>query len=124
MKQIEAIIRREKFPDVDRSLRAIGVGGLTVLEGKGRGRAKETEVINVHGSWTFTHEFIHRVVISLVVEDGDVQKVVDAIVSSASTSAVGDGKVFVIPIEKAVDIGSRETNNDAALDLREENESK
>ena len=120
MKQIEAIIKREKFPDVDSSLRAIGVGGLTVLEGKGRGRAKETEVINVRGSWTFTHEFIHRVVISLVVEDEDVQKVVDAIVSSASTNSVGDGKVFVIPIEKAVDIGSHETDNDAALDLREE----
>lgn len=117
MKQIEAIIRREKFPDVDRSLRAIGVGGLTVIEAKGRGRATETEVINVRGSWTFTHEFIHRIVISLVVEDDDVKKVVDTIVESASTNSIGDGKVFVLPIEKAIDIGTRETDNDAALDF-------
>lgn len=118
MKQIEAILRSEKFPDVDRSLRGIGVGGLTVMDARGRGRATETEVINVRGKWTFTHEFLHRAIISLVVEDDDVRKVVDTIVKSASTNSVGDGKVFVMPIEKAIDIATGESDNDAALDLR------
>jgi nitrogen regulatory protein P-II 1 len=118
LKQIEAIVRREKFPDVDRALRDIGVGGLTVVECRGRGRAKETQVINVRGTWKFTHEYIHRVIISLVVEDEDVQKVVDTIVANGSTKSVGDGKVFVLPIERAVDIGSGDADNDAVLDLR------
>jgi nitrogen regulatory protein P-II 1 len=124
LKQIEAIVRREKFPDVDRSLRAIGVGGLTVIDARGRGRAVETEVVNVRGKWTFTHEYLHRVIISLVVEDDDVKKVVDTIVASASTSAVGDGKVFIIPIEKAIDIATGESDNDAALDLKRAKSSK
>lgn len=118
MKQIEAIIRREKFPDVDGSLRAIGVGGLTVIDARGRGRAVETEVINVRGRWTFTHEFLHRIIISLVVEDDDVKKVVDTVAKSASTGSVGDGKIFVMPIEKAIDIATGEADDDAALDLR------
>ena len=119
MKQIEAVIRREKFPDVDSSLRKIGVGGLTVIEAEGRGRARDIETVNIRGKWTFTHEFIHRVIISLVVEDDDVDKVVSTIVASASTKTVGDGKIFVFPIEKSIDIGSGERDNDVALDLRE-----
>jgi nitrogen regulatory protein P-II 1 len=117
LKQIEAIIRKEKFPDVDRGLREIGVGGLTVSEGVGRGRARETETVNVRGKWTFTHERIHRTKISIVVKDEDVKKVVDAVVANASTGSIGDGKVFVIPLEKAMDIGSADANDDTAFDL-------
>ena len=112
------MIRREKFPEVDASLRKIGVGGLTVSEAMGRGRERVTETINVRGQWKFTHEFIHRMIISLVVEDDDVDRVVDAIITSASTKSVGDGKIFILPIEKSIDIGSGETDNDAALDLK------
>ena len=117
MKQIEAVIKREKFPEVDGALRKIGVGGLTVTEAMGRGRATEIEKINIRGSWEFTHEFIRRIIISLVVEDEDVQSVVDTIVSSASTKSVGDGRIFVIPIEKSIDIGSGEMDTDAVLDI-------
>ncbi len=118
LKQIEAIIRKEKFPDVDRVLREIGVRSLTVSEGFGRGRARETETINIRGKWTFTHEHIHRTKISLVVKDEDVEKVIDVVVANASTGSVGDGKVFVIPIEKAMDIGSGNPGDEAAFDLK------
>jgi nitrogen regulatory protein P-II 1 len=117
LKQVEAIVRREKFPDVDSGLRAIGVGGMTVMDAGTRGMATETELVNVGGKWTFSQEFLHRVMISLVVDDDDVRKVVNTIVRSAGTNSVGDGKVFVTQIEKAIDIASGEADNDAALDL-------
>ncbi len=117
LKQIEAIIRREKFPDVDRGLREIGVSGLTVSEGTGRGRAKETETLNIRGKWTFTHELSHRTKISIVVEDEDVRRVVDAVVANASTGSAGDGNVFVIPVERAMNIGSGDPHYDSTLSL-------
>jgi nitrogen regulatory protein PII len=108
--QIEAIVRREKGPDVDRALRALGVSGITMIEAKGRGRDKLITTSFVRGKWTFTTDVIHRVIINVVVDEKDVNKVVDAIVKSASTKAVGDGKIFVYAIERAIDISTGEAD--------------
>jgi len=109
--QIEAIVRREKVPDVDRALRALGVSGITMIEAKGRGRDKVITTSFVKGKWTFTTDVIHRVIINVVVDENDVDKVVDAIVKSASTKSVGDGKIFVYAIERSIDVSTGEADD-------------
>src|SRR5579885_908696 len=105
-RQIEAIIKSEKFPSVDKALRDIGVSGVTMVEAKGRGRDKVITTSFIRGKWTFTTDVIHRVVVNVVVDASDTEKVLDAIVRAASTSKVGDGKIFVYPIERAIDIST------------------
>ena len=111
MKQIEAVIRREKVPDVDKALRSIGVSGMTMTEANGRGRDKLIVTSFVNGKWTFTTDFIRRAIINVVVEGKDVERVTQAIVKAASTKHVGDGKIFVFPVEKAIDISTGEDDN-------------
>ena len=111
MRQIEAIVRSEKFPNVDKALRDLGVSGVTMVEAKGRGRDKIITTSFVRGRWTFTTDVIHRVIVNVVVDESDVNKVVDAIVKSASTKKVGDGKIFVYPIEKAIDISTGQADD-------------
>jgi len=111
MRQIEAIIKSEKFPSVDKALRDLGVSGVTMVEAKGRGRDKIITTSFVRGKWTFTTDVIHRVIVNVVVDVSDVDKVVNAIVKGASTKKVGDGKIFVYPIEKAIDISTGETDD-------------
>jgi nitrogen regulatory protein P-II 1 len=113
--QIEAIVKRDKVPDVDRALRALGVSGITMVEAKGRGRDKVITTSFVKGKWTFTTDVIHRVIINVVVAENDVDKVVDTIVKSASTGSVGDGKIFVYAIERSVDISTGQPD-DHSLD--------
>jgi len=111
MRQVEAIVRSERFPNVDKALRDLGVSGVTMVEAKGRGRDKIITTSFVRGRWTFTTDVIHRVIVNVVVDVSDVAKVVDAIVKSASTKKVGDGKIFVYPIERAIDISTGESDD-------------
>ena len=111
MRQIEAIIRREKAPHVDKALRDLGVSGMTMTEARGRGRDEIITTSFVRGKWTFTTDFVHRVIINVVVDASDVDKVVDAVVKAASTKKVGDGKIFVYPIEKAIDISTGQADD-------------
>jgi nitrogen regulatory protein P-II 1 len=111
MRQIEAIVRSERFPNVDKALRDLGVSGVTMVEAKGRGRDKVITTSFVRGKWTFTTDVIHRVIVNVVVDDSDVDKVVDAIVKSAGTKNIGDGKIFVYPIEKAIDISTGKSDD-------------
>ena len=97
MRQIEAIVR-EKVPDVDKALRSLGKGGMTMIEARGRGRDKLVTTSFVRGKWTFTTDFIHRVIITVVVDAKDVDTVVESIATSATTKTIGDGKTFVFPI--------------------------
>ncbi len=106
MKQIEAMVRSEKFPTVDKALRDLGVSGVTMVEAKGRGRDKVITTSFVRGKWTWTTDVIQRVIVSVVVDASDVDKVVDAIIGASSTKKVGDGKIFVFPIDKAIDIST------------------
>jgi nitrogen regulatory protein P-II 1 len=111
MREIEAVVRSEKFPAVDKALRDLGVSGVTMVEAKGRGRDKIITHAYSRGRWTWTTDVVHRVIVDVVVDASDVDKVVDAIVKSAGTKKVGDGKIFVHPIEKSIDISTGEADD-------------
>ena len=106
MKKIEAIIKPFKMEDVKEALTEIGVEGMTVSEVKGFGRQKgHTEIYR--GS-EYTVDFLPKVKFEIVVTDDRVQKAVATIVEAARTGKIGDGKVFVVPIEQAVRIRTEE----------------
>jgi nitrogen regulatory protein PII len=112
MKLIIAIIKPFKLEEVKQGLAEIGVEGMTVTEVKGFGRQKgHTEIYR--GS-EYTVDFLPKVKIEIVVADDVVGKAVDAIVKTAKTGKIGDGKVFVVPIEEAVRIRTDE-HGDAAV---------
>src|SRR5467141_2015097 len=105
MKKIEAIIKPFKLEDVKDALSGLGVEGMTVSEVKGFGRQKgHTEIYR--GS-EYTVDFLPK--IEVVVADGRAAEAVDAIVKAAKTGKIGDGKVFVSPIENAIRIRTEET---------------
>ena len=111
MKLIIAIIKPFKLEEVKEALATIGVEGMTVTEVKGFGRQKgHTEIYR--GS-EYTVDFLPKVKIETVVPDENVAKAVEAIVKSAKTGKIGDGKVFVVPIEDAVRIRTDERGDSA-----------
>lgn len=102
MKKIEAIIKPFKLEDVKDALGQIGVEGMTVGEVKGFGRQKgHTEIYR--GS-EYTVDFLPKIKLEMVLADDQVQAAVEAIVQAARTGKIGDGKVFVIPVEDAIRI--------------------
>src|SRR5579862_8180864 len=106
MKKIEAIIKPFKLEDVKEALSEIGVQGMTVSEVKGFGRQKgHTEIYR--GS-EYTVDFLPKIKLEIVLADGMVNSAVDAIVKAAKTGKIGDGKVFVTPIENAIRIRTEE----------------
>lgn len=112
MKQIEAVIRKDKVPDVDKALRGVGVSGVTLIEhAMGRGRDKLIVTAFARGKWTLTSDFVNHAIIVVAVPDDDVEKVTSAIVKAASTKHVGDGRIFVSPIESAIDISTGEAGD-------------
>ena len=111
MKKIEAIIKPFKMEDVKEALAEIGVEGMTVSEVKGFGRQKgHTEIYR--GS-EYTVDFLPKVKFEIVITDDHVAKAVEAIVQSAKTGKIGDGKIFVLPIEDAVRIRTEERGESA-----------
>ena len=111
MKLIKSIIKPFKLEDVKDALAEIGVEGMTVLEAKGFGRQKgHTEIYR--GS-EYTIDFLPKVVIEIVVSDDLCNKVIDAIVKAAKTEKIGDGKVFVLPVEQAVRIRTGDQGDEA-----------
>lgn len=111
MKKIEAIIKPFKMEDVKEALSEIGIEGMTVSEVKGFGRQKgHTEIYR--GS-EYTVDFLPKVKFEIVVTDDRVQRAVEAIVASAKTGKIGDGKVFVLPIEDAIRIRTEERGETA-----------
>ena len=111
MKLIKAIIKPFKLDEVKDALTEIGVEGLTVSEVKGFGRQKgHTEIYR--GS-EYTVDFLPKVKLEVAVGEEVVDKVIDAIVTSAQTGKIGDGKVFVLPIEQAVCIRTGEKGDEA-----------
>jgi nitrogen regulatory protein P-II 1 len=112
MKKIEAIVKPYKLDEVKDVLTGIGVIGMTVSEVRGFGRQKgHTELYR--GS-EYTIDFLPKIRIELVVPDGLADTVVDAIAAAARTGSIGDGKVFVTPVEAAVRIRTGE-RDEAAL---------
>lgn len=112
MKKIEAIVKPFKMEDVKEALTEIGIEGMTVSEVKGFGRQKgHTEIYR--GS-EYTVDFLPKVKFEIIVSDDRAQKAVDVIVAAAKTGKIGDGKVFVLPIEDAIRIRTEE-RGDAAI---------
>jgi nitrogen regulatory protein P-II 1 len=111
MKKIEAVIKPFKLDEVREALSEIGVTGLTVTEVKGFGRQKgHTELYR--GS-EYVVDFLPKVKLEVVVTDTLVDAAVDAIVKSARTGKIGDGKIFVVPVEQVVRIRTGETDEAA-----------
>jgi nitrogen regulatory protein P-II 1 len=111
MKKIEAIIKPFKLDEVRESLSEIGVNGLTVTEVKGFGRQKgHTEL---YRGAEYVVDFLPKIKVEVVVADDRVEAVIDAIVKSAHTGKIGDGKIFVSSIEQVIRIRTGETNESA-----------
>jgi len=111
MKKVEAIVKPFKLDDVKEALTEIGVIGMTVMEVRGFGRQKgHTELYR--GS-EYTIDFLPKVKIEIVVADHLVNKVVETIIAAAKTGSIGDGKVFVLPVEESVRIRTGERGEDA-----------
>ena len=111
MKLIKAIIKPFKLEEVKDALSEIGVEGMTVSEVKGFGRQKgHTEI---YRGREYTVDFLPKVKLEIAVGDDMVTKVIDAIVSSSQTGKIGDGKVFIIPVEEAVRIRTGEKGEEA-----------
>ena len=111
MKKIEAIIKPFKLDEVKEALSRVGVDGMTVSEVKGFGRQKgHTEL---YRGAEYVVDFLPKVKLEIVVTADLVEKVVEAIVAAANTGKIGDGKIFVLPLEEAVRIRTGERGADA-----------
>ena len=111
MKQVTAIIKPIKLDEVRESLAELGVTGLTVTEVKGFGRQKgHTEL---YRGAEYVVDFLPKIKVEVVVADDRVEPVIDAIVKAAHTGKIGDGKIFVSPIEQVIRIRTGETNESA-----------
>ena len=111
MKKVEAIIKPFKLDEVKDALQAIGVKGLTVTEVKGFGRQRgHTEVFR---GVEYQVDFVPKVKVDIVVDDDGVDGVVAAITTAAQTGKIGDGKIFILPLEDAVRIRTGERGPDA-----------
>ncbi len=111
MKKIEAIIRPFKLDEVKEALNECGVTGMTLLEVKGFGRQKGHK--EVYRGAEYTVDFVPKVKLSIVVDDAILDKVVTAITEKAGTGKIGDGKLFIIPVEDAVRIRTGERGKEA-----------
>ena len=111
MKKIEAIIKPFKLEEVKSALAELGVTGLTVSEVKGFGRQKgHTEIYR--GS-EYAVDFLPKIKIEIVLADAQVAGAIEAIIKAAKTGKIGDGKIFVSPVEKAIRIRTEETGEQA-----------
>lgn len=111
MKLITAIIKPAKLDDIKAALQAAGVQGMTVSETKGFGRQKgHTEI---YRGAEYTVDLIPKVRIEILAEDAEVERIVDVILVNANTGSIGDGKVWVMPVDSVVRVRTGERGGDA-----------
>ncbi len=111
MKKIEAIIKPFKLDDVKEALNAIGIKGMTVSEVKGYGRQKGHK--EIYRGAEYVVDFIPKVKIEIVIDAAQVNQVVDTIRTAANTEKIGDGKIFVLPVEEVIRVRTGERGKDA-----------
>jgi nitrogen regulatory protein P-II 1 len=111
MKRIEAIIKPHKLDDVKDRLRQIGISGMTVSDVKGFGRTGgKTEVYR--GS-SYVVDFVPKIRIDILAKDAIVADVIEAVLATAKTGKIGDGKIFITPVEEAIRIRTGESGEEA-----------
>ncbi len=111
MKKIEAIIKPFKLDDVREALSEIGITGMTVTEVKGFGRQKgHTEL---YRGAEYVVDFLPKIKVEIVVAEGQVDRCIETITTAARTGKIGDGKIFIYPVERVIRIRTGETGNDA-----------
>jgi nitrogen regulatory protein P-II 1 len=111
MKKVEAIIKPFKLDEVKEALQDLGVQGLSVIEVKGFGRQKgHTEL---YRGAEYVVDFLPKVKIDVVLDDDQVDSAIEAISEAAKTDKIGDGKIFVSPVEQAIRIRTGESGSDA-----------
>ena len=111
MKLIVAIVKPFKFDEVQEALKAVGVRGMTVLEAQGFGRQRgHTEI---YRGAEYEISLVPKRMIQILVDDEDEERCVQAILSSARTDKIGDGKVWVMPVESVIRIRTGESGSDA-----------
>ncbi|MDU9049301.1 MAG: P-II family nitrogen regulator [Candidatus Electrothrix sp. Rat3] len=111
MKKIEVIIKPFKLEDLKEALNELGIKGMTISEVKGFGRQKgHTEI---YRGAEYKVDFIPKIKIEIVVAAADVDKVIDAVISSTRTGKIGDGKIFVLPVETVCRIRTGEKDKEA-----------
>ncbi len=111
MKKIEAIIKPFKLDDVKEGLNEIGIRGMTISEVKGHGRQKGHK--EIYRGAEYVVDFIPKIKIELIVNADIVDQVVEKIRSSANTGKIGDGKIFVLPVEDVIRVRTGEHGKDA-----------
>ena len=111
MKKIEAIVKPFKLDEVKDALNGIGIKGMTVTEVKGYGRQKgHTEI---YRGAEYVVDFIPKIKLEIIVQDEQVDQVIDTILAVARTGKIGDGKIFVLPVERVVRFRTGETGSEA-----------
>ena len=111
MKKIEAIIKPFKLDEVKEALNSLGIKGMTVTEVKGYGRQKgHTEL---YRGAEYVVDFIPKVKMDVIVQDEQVDQVIDTILQVARTGKIGDGKIFVLPVERVIRVRTGETGPEA-----------
>ena len=111
MKKIEAIIKPFKLDDVKDALNQLGVKGMTLSEVKGYGRQKGHK--EIYRGAEYVVDFIPKVKLELIVNDNQVSEIVEVIRQAALTGKIGDGKIFVLPVEEVIRVRTGETGEEA-----------
>ena len=117
MKKIEAIIRKNKFEDVKKALDAVQIEWFSYYDVRGVGKVREGRV---YRGVVYDTRYIDRILISIVVREINVEKTVSAIQKSAYTGEIGDGRIFIIPIEDAIRIRTGDRGDTALFDAEDE----
>ncbi|MCD1295549.1 transcriptional regulator [Methanocella sp. CWC-04] len=111
MKKVEAIIRPTKFEDLKRALEAAGFHSMTVTEVKGRGRQKG--IVQQWRGQEYRVDMISKIKVEIIVDDDRVESLVSTIVDNTRTGNIGDGKIFIIPVDNVVRIRTGEKDGEA-----------
>ncbi len=111
MKKIEAIVKPFKLDDIKEALNEIGIQGMTISEVKGYGRQKGHK--EIYRGAEYVVDFIPKIKIEVVVDDAIAAQVVEKVRDAANTGKIGDGKIFILPVEEAIRVRTGETGADA-----------
>ena len=111
MKKIEAIIKPFKLDDVKEALNGIGIKGMTISEVKGYGRQKGHK--EIYRGAEYIVDFIPKAKLEIIVDSAQVDQVIDTIIQAAKTGKIGDGKIFVLPVEEVIRVRTGEKGEEA-----------